>query len=144
MIVFADTSAIVKFYVDEVGHEEVRAIKSLILISEIARVEVAAALWKKVRINEVAPADAQLLISTFEFDLFGGDDSEPRFHPVAVNSEVVTTAARLTGIHGLRAYDALQLASALVSRNVVADCTGFAAFDKDLKRAAAAEGFFNV
>lgn len=50
-------------------------------------------------------------------------------------------AAELSGIHGLRAYDAVQLASALATREVDERCATFAAFDRDLTLAATSEGF---
>ncbi|MDQ6783137.1 MAG: hypothetical protein M3063_06800 [Actinomycetota bacterium] len=44
-------------------------------------------------------------------------------------------------MHGLRAYDAVQLGSALAVRDVEKGCRSVAAFDAGLRRAAAAEGF---
>jgi hypothetical protein len=49
--VFADPSAIVKLYADEVGAEAVRAAAPTI-ISQLARVEVPTALWRKHRMGE--------------------------------------------------------------------------------------------
>ncbi len=46
MSVFADSSALVKLYADESDHELVRRIDVLI-VSQVARVEVPAALWRK-------------------------------------------------------------------------------------------------
>lgn len=54
---------------------------------------------------------------------------------------VLEAAARLCAVHGLRAYDAVQLASALAVRDAVPECRTFAAFDRQLRAAAAAEGF---
>ena len=141
MTTFADTSALVKLYVDETGFEVVRAIKEPILISDIARVEIAAALWKKQGMQQVSVEDVGLLLQAFEFDVFGDADSEPLFHSVAVTSAIVSSATRLAGIHGLRAYDAIQLATAKAARELIADCRQFAAFDIDLRHAALTEGF---
>ena len=41
----------------------------------------------------------------------------------------------------LRAYDAVQLSTALAVRRVDESCTVFAAFDRSLRTAAATEGF---
>ncbi len=43
-------------------------------------------------------------------------------------------------MHGLRAYDAVQLASACAVNAAVPEGTAFVAFDKTLRAAAAAEG----
>jgi predicted nucleic acid-binding protein len=52
-----------------------------------------------------------------------------------------TVRARLCAVHALRAYDAVQLACALAARDAVPECQTFAAFDRQLRAAAAAEGF---
>lgn len=44
-------------------------------------------------------------------------------------------------VHGLRAYDAVQLATAQAVREAAPGCAAFAAFDKNLRGAAAMEGF---
>jgi predicted nucleic acid-binding protein len=54
---------------------------------------------------------------------------------------VSTEAAPLCASHGLRVYDAVQLSSALAVRRVDEGCTEFAAFDRLLRTAAAAERF---
>ncbi len=58
-----------------------------------------------------------------------------------VPEETLEDAVRLTGVHGVRAYDAVQLASARAARAVDPGIDAFAAFDHGLRRAAAAEGF---
>ncbi|GAB3583781.1 type II toxin-antitoxin system VapC family toxin [Amycolatopsis endophytica] len=140
MSVFADSSALVKLYVDEPGSERVQALRGLV-VSQLARVEVPAAIWRKYRLGAISAADARLLVSAFEADYFGTPDEAPRFAVVPVSPIVVDVAARLTGVHGLRAYDALQLATAQLVASADPDCRTFAAFDKALADAAAGEGF---
>ncbi len=77
----------------------------------------------------------------FEADFFGTDCDEPRFASVLLVADVLDRAAHLCAVHGLRAYDAVQLGSALAVREVDGACKTFAAFDDGLRRAAAAEGF---
>ena len=48
---------------------------------------------------------------------------------------------RSTAVHGLRAYDAVQLASVLATRSADRSCASYAVFDKSLRAAAALEGF---
>ena len=69
MTVFADSSAIVKRYADEPGHESVRTIEGPVVISALARVEVVAAVWRKQRMGELSLDDAQVLVGAFEADL---------------------------------------------------------------------------
>jgi uncharacterized protein len=137
---FADSSALVKLYADEVGHEQVRGIGSM-AVAQLARVEVPAALWRKQRIGQLSANDARLLTADFEADYFGTDSEPPRFAAVAATGSVLDDAARLCASHGLRAYDAVQLSSALAVRRIDGGCTEFAAFDRSLRTAAATEGF---
>lgn len=140
MSTFADSSALVKLYADEAGHEQVRELAS-IAVAQLARVEVPAALWRKQRMGELSAGDARLLTADFEADYFGTDSEPPRFAAVVVAGSLLDEAARLTASHGLRAYDAVQLSTALAVRRVDESCTKFAAFDRSLRTAAATEGF---
>ena len=129
----------VKLYADEPGHEEIRQLVA-IAVSQIVRVEVPAAFWRKYRIGELDSGDAQILTAEFEADYFGGE-TQPRFFAVGLTQRVLDAAARLCASHRLRAYDAVQLSSARVARDADATCTRFAAFDEPLRAAAAVEGF---
>lgn len=110
-------------------------------MAALARVEVPAALWRKHRLGELRADDARLLVADFEADYFGADDEPPRFAAVAATAGILDEAARLCAAHGLRAYDAVQLSSALAARRADESCTAFAVFDRALRGAAAAEGF---
>ncbi|TAM87278.1 MAG: PIN domain-containing protein [Jatrophihabitans sp.] len=140
MTAFADSSAIVKLYADEDGHQTVRRSRDL-LVSVLARVEVPAAIWRKQRAGELSSGHATVLTADFEADFFGDPTTAARFTVVAVTAAILDGAARACAVHGLRAYDAIQLASATAVRAAVPDCTTFAAFDRSLRAAAAAEGF---
>jgi uncharacterized protein len=137
---FADSSALVKFYADEADHEHVRGLAG-IAVAQLARVEVPAALWHKQRMGELSANDTRLLTADFEADYFGANSDPPRFAAVAATAGILDEAAGLCASHGLRAYDAVQLSSALAARRADAGCTAFAAFDRSLRAAAAAEGF---
>ena len=139
MIAFADSSAIVKLYADELGFGDVRAIDELV-ISALTRVEIPSAFWHKCRMGELAESTAAGLIATFEDDYFGTESAPPRFAAVDIGPSVLDGAARLLRVHGLRAYDAVQLATAIVVADAVSGCRTIVTYDKDLYRAAAAEG----
>ncbi len=129
-----------KLYVDEEGAEESRAL-SQVVVSALARVEVVAALWRKERIGELSAASRSLLTRAFEIDMLGGVDAEPRFTAVGVGRDLLEQATDMLGTHPLRAYDAIQLASALAARDADPSCARFACFDTDLRAAAAGRGF---
>ena len=141
MTAFVDSSALVKLYVPEAGHEVVSALGVSLVVSHLARVEVPAAFWRKQRTGEVSAEDAAVLAAGFEADFFGDDGERPRFVVVAITNDVVDSAARLAARHGLRAYDAVQLASASAARRADNRVSTLAAFDRTLRAAAAAEGF---
>ena len=129
-----------KLYADEAGHEDIRVLTAL-AIAGLARVEVPAALWRKQRMGELSASDARLLTADFEADYFGTDAEPPRFAVVAAGGSLLDEAAKLCASHGLRAYDAVQLSTALAVRRADETCEAFAAFDRSLRTAAAAEGF---
>jgi len=139
--VFADSSALVKLYVPEFGHEAVCGGERPFVIAMLARVEVPAAFWGKSRTGEISPQDAGLLVSAFEFDFHGDDQVDSIFAIVSVDESIVVAAARQAARHGLRAYDAVQLACAIAARDADPSVDTFAVFDRTLRDAAFAEGF---
>jgi uncharacterized protein len=141
LTVFADSSAIVKLYVPEIGHEAVRQAEPPLVVSALARVQVPAAFWGKSRSGELAAEDAALLTSAFEFDYHGDVVDGSAFASVAVTEAILVDAARLAARHGLRGYDAVQLACAVAARSADPTIGTVAVFDKDLRRAMVAEGF---
>ena len=140
MSVFADTSALVKLYADETGYTDVRKLDEPFVVSQLTRVELPSALWRKQRTGELTPEDASLLTEAFEADWFGTQDEESRFLVIRPTTSILDNAARLVAAHGLRAYDGIQLASALAAGEADFACRTFAAFDDGLRTAAAAEG----
>lgn len=143
MSCFADSSALVKLYADEADHEAVRALESII-VAQIARIEVPAALWRKHRMGELTSTEATLLVAQFEADWFGAEDNPRRFGVVRMTSLVIEDAAYLTRTHHLRAYDAVQMATARAVRTADPDITMFVAYDKTLNEAARTNGFTTV
>lgn len=111
------------------------------MVSAIARVEVPAALWRKQRLGDLDGGDAEVLVSAFEADYRGGPGERPAFAAVALTTAVLEAAAEVAASHGLRAYDAVQLSSALAARDADPSCTRFACFDAVLRDAAARAGF---
>jgi len=143
VIVFGDSSALVKLYADETGSEAVREIDRF-AVAQTTRVEVPAALWRLHRMRLLTPRLTTALVGQFEADWFGDDTGPGRFGVVRMTSLVLEDAARLTAVHGLRGYDAIQLASARAVRGADRSITSFAVFDGALRDAAAVEGFVLV
>lgn len=110
-------------------------------MSRLARVEVPAAFWRKHRLEELSAEDAAVLSDAFEWDWSIGAQGGGAFHVVDLTNEVLETAVRSLSRHPLRAYDSVQLASAMVARAADAELTDFACFDAELREAARAEGF---
>jgi predicted nucleic acid-binding protein len=137
--VFADSSALVTRYASEAEQVELGS-PGVTIVSVLARVEVPSAIWRKQRMGELSAEDAAILVAAFEADYHGFDSRSDGFVAVAVRPAIVERAARLVAVHALRGYDAVQLASALSVTEVVPECSGFAALDRRLRAAAAAEG----
>ena len=117
MTVFADSSALVKIYIPEAGHQAISENREPVVISQLARVEVPAAFWRKHRTGELAASDAAILAEDFEHDYQGDPAGPPRFSVLPISEERLRVAALAVARHGLRAYDAVQLASALAVRD---------------------------
>jgi len=130
----------VKLYADEAGARVVRA-QAVLVVSALARVEVAAALWAKRRRGELRENEAALLVADFEADWFGTADAPARFVVIGLPASVLDAAAGLAATRGLRAYDAIQLASACAAREADGGCSSFVCADRRLRASAATEGF---
>ena len=138
---FFDSSALVKLYSNEVDSEAVRALTGPIVVSVLARVEVPSAIWRKQRLGDITSEEAGTLALEFEFDWFGDDDAPPRFDAVPADARVLDSAANLVASHGLRAYDAIHLSTALAVRRILPECASIVVFDTSLRSAAISEGF---
>ena len=105
---FLDTSALVKLHVQETGTEAliVEAGRHRLAYLSVARVEFWSAVWRRCRTGDIEAEAAEALTRTF-------DVNASTFHVVAVSEEILDRACALTRVHGLRAYDAFQLAAAL-------------------------------
>lgn len=141
---FFDTSALVKRYSPEDGSTWVLGIVrpstgNLISISSISRVEVVSALTRKLRAGFLTQARYQKAIKRFE------RETASRFFIAEPAPEIIIYAVDLAKAHGLRGYDAIQLATAF-SLGKQRAALGLSQLilvssDKELNRAAGDEGF---
>ena len=113
----------------------------VIVVSCIARIEVAAAIRRKQRIGELTEDAATTLTAEFEAEYFCTHDAAARFLVVDITGPLLDRAADLVVTHALRAYDAIQLARACAARDADPACGSFACADVGLRAAAKLEGF---
>jgi predicted nucleic acid-binding protein len=136
MILYLDTSALVKRYVQEAGSAEVldlveraEAVGSVVL----THVEMAAALARAVRLNWVARDEAEAAWNDFQ-------DHWLYFARLILTPAALQRAASLAWEFGLRAYDAVQLSAALSWQDGLGAPVVLATFDRELRAAAGRRG----
>ena len=141
---YCDSSALVKCYRQEAGTAWMRQLTApnsgnTIYIAQIAGVEVVAAITRQRRRGLLVPADAIAAIDAFR------QDFQALYYRVALSEALIFDAMSLAEQHGLRGYDAVQLAAALqiLRQRVAAGLTPqtFVSADAELNVAAAVEGF---
>lgn len=136
MILYCDTSALVKLYVEEAGSSWVRRwvdASQVVGIAAIGYVEAKAAFARAVHGGRVVRRRHQGMVADFEQDW-------SRYLVMAMSEQVIRHAGRLAEVHRLRAYDAVHLAAALQIRAHASEGITFLGFDDELNRAAKAEG----
>jgi predicted nucleic acid-binding protein len=134
---FADSSVLVKRYLEEPGSSDVLG-RGLLVVAALARVEVVSAFWRRARNRELTADEAGLLAADFETDW--QDPSGP-YALTDITAAVLEQGARAVRVHGLRAYDAVQLACAMTARGAAPEVDTFLCADRDLADAARREGF---
>lgn len=109
-----------------------------IYIVRISAAEIVAALFRQARTGSLASADAESQTAQFKADL------PYDYAVVEVTESLVDIAMTLAERHGLRGYDAVQLAAALELHTVLVasdlSVLTFVSADTELNRAATAEG----
>ena len=134
MILFCDTSALIKLYIVEVGSKELKrrvtgADVDAVAVCRIAWAEAHAALSRRAR--EV-PEDAALI----ERAKAALAKDWPHFVILEVNQALVERAGEYADTFALRGYDSIQLAAAYEARRVSGLPILFAGFDARLNKAA--------
>ena len=132
MILFCDTSALIKLYIIEAESKELKrhvAQAEAVAVCRIAWAEAHAALSRRAR--EV-PKDA-LLIEQAKTALA---KDWPRFVVMEVNQPMVERAGEYADMFALRGYDSIQLAAAYEAGRISGLPLFFASFDTRLNKAA--------
>lgn len=135
MILYLDTSSLVKLYITESHSGLVRAWveeAEIIATCRVAYPEMMSALNRRFKAGDLEKRDYDLLVKAFsgEWQRFAVID----FDEIA--------AGRLAALYGLRGFDAVHLSSAGLLRSLGnAAAVAFSSFDEKLNSAAAAEKF---
>ena len=128
MILYLDTSALVKRYVVETSSQEVIALieqAEIVGAVVLTRVEMAATLAKAVRQGWVEQKDAEVAWHDFLEHWLS-------FARLSITATTIERASRLAWEHGLRGYDALHFAAALTWQEILETPVTLATFDREL------------
>ena len=132
MILYCDTSALVKLYIAEAHSGDVKTLvgeAEAVAVCRIAWAEYHAAIARRAR--EAAADDAamerarQSLASDW-----------PHYVVVDITQRVVERAGRYADVFALRGYDSVQLAAAAEAMEISGQDLTFACFDRRLSKAA--------
>lgn len=132
MILFCDTSALVKLYVKAAASDQVLDLTTqatMVAVSRVAWAEAMAAFARRVREN---PVDAHAI----EAARRACRDDWSDFAVVDVTQPLVELAGDYADTFALRGYDSVQLASGRILQQASDESLCFACFDVHLSKAA--------
>ena len=136
MILYLDTSALIKRYVQEEGTDTVDSLWSQSLetaTSVVAFAETASAFSRKLREGMLTEKEYTWTLRTFKADF-------ESFILISITPSLNATIERLVRQYPLRGFDAIHLSSALMFRDSGNVPVQFACFDRPLNEAAFKEG----
>ena len=134
MILYLDTSALVKLYVEEAESAAITAAvarAAAVATARITYAEARAAFARHTRVGGLKSMELRRVVHQL-------DEEWGQYSIVEITDSVVRGAGALAERHKLRGYDAVQLAAALDVRLAGGDVE-FASFDVRLSRAAQRE-----
>jgi predicted nucleic acid-binding protein len=136
VILYLDTSALIKRYVNETGSPDVRRWlqsaddKATVLIT---RTEMSAAINRLLRMKFLSQEDYASALDEFRTDW-------RNYHRLPITEPLVARADTLACEHNLRGYDAVHLAAALTWQDLLDLPVTVVTYDKELTEAARASG----
>jgi len=137
MILYLDTSALVKLYIEETGFNIVRELVNtadIVATSKISYVEASAAFVRNREENAISEKNYHQVIRDFKADW-------DTCYTIEISESILYLAGDLTDIHKIKALDAIHLASSLILSRRLQDQVVFACWDARLWKAAKKEGF---
>lgn len=137
---FVDTSGLAKRYLIETGSSWVLGwieptANNVIVIAELAMVEMRSVFARRVREGILSAVDAAALRTDFLAHV--GQE----YLTVYLDSQILSGASSLVDKYTLRTLDAIQLACAVHASSYLSQSMMFISADNDLLKAAASEGF---
>ena len=136
MILYLDSSALVKRYVAEIGSQEVAQAMTQAQVSGtvvMARAEMAAAFAKAVRMAALTEEEAKTCLDQFRRDW-------PHLVRTRVTEATVARADQFAWQYHLRGYDAVHLAAAVLWQEILGELVTMATFDLKLWQVATQVG----
>lgn len=142
-VYFLDSSALVKRYIIEIGSVWVLELFDLtfsneIFIVAVSGVEIIAAIARRSRGGSISATDATTVCNQLKSDL------ETEYQIIEITESIIDAGMTLAQKHGLRGYDAIQLAAGYavnmlcIAHNLASII--FVSADKELNIAASIEG----
>lgn len=136
MIVYLDASGLVKLYVDEPGSRDVAELvprarllgTAVVTLAEVSAAIARAARRQIIGVDEAEACRRQLL------------EDWGQLHRIQVTDAVVRRGADVASTFGLRGYDAIHLACALVWQELIGEAVTVATYDGELWEAARGSG----
>jgi len=132
LILYLDTSALVKLFLEEQHSDLVRHWaegSAVVMVSELTWTEMCAALALKRRTGQITGIQVGATLAELTKDW-------PRYQRLGSDAALFTEAGALALRLDLRAYDSVQLASAWRAFEVVGPALQFCSFDRKLNTAA--------
>lgn len=136
MIIYLDTSTLLKQYIQEAGSKEVGKLLASAVgtgTSLLTYAEMASAISRAVRMKLVSADEAQTTWEDFLMDW-------ELLVRLDVSGQITKRAAALAWEHGLRGYDAVHFASALTWQETIEMPVTLATYDRELWLAAQKTG----
>jgi predicted nucleic acid-binding protein len=139
-VTYADASAIVKRYYEELGSDRVRegfAAAERVFTSRLTYAEVHAALARKRRERAISEPAYRRCVTAFESDW-------PAYDQIAIDPATLSAVPGLVRRHSLRGADAVHLAAAVWLRKHAGGALEFWASDGPLLDVARREGLITI
>ena len=136
MIIYLDTSDLVKLYVEEIGSERVRDVvrtATVVSTSKIAYAEARAAFARKQKDDGYPIKTLRKIVEDFNRDW-------ENYFVIEVTDSLIRFAGDIVEKHLLRGFDSIHLESAINLKNKIKSDVYFSSNDTRLNHAAETEG----
>ncbi len=136
MIVYLDTSSLVKLYVEEIDSEKIKNFAhnaAVVSTSKIAYAEARAAFVKKQKERGFSPKDLKKIVEDFNRDW-------ESYFVIEITDGLIRFAGDMAEKYILRGFDSIHLSSAIHLKNRTSSDVHFSSFDTRLNLSAEKEG----